>query len=85
MKYEEIYVKEYRSGVESNSSLICFFHYYDFDRPQHGPDNQTPWEIYRPSVRSDPRALSNVRAHVVRMMGSTVQFFLDNDRTLILT
>lgn len=48
VKYEEIYLKEYSSGVETNSSLSRFFDYYDFERPHQGLDDQTPWEVYRP-------------------------------------
>jgi putative transposase len=48
VKYEEIYLKDYSSGDETNRSLSRFFNYYDYDRPHQGLDNQTPWEVYRP-------------------------------------
>lgn len=48
VKYEEIYLKDYSSGDETNRSLSRFFDYYDYDRPHQGLDNQTPWEVYRP-------------------------------------
>lgn len=54
VKYEEIYLKEYSSGVETNSSLSRFFDYYDFDRPHQGLGNQTPWEVYRPKRQKRP-------------------------------
>jgi putative transposase len=48
VKYEEIYLKDYSSGDETNSSLSRFFNYYDYNRPHQGLNNQTPWEVYRP-------------------------------------
>lgn len=48
VKYEEIYLKDYASGVETNSSLGHYFDYYDYSRPHQGLSNQTPWEVYRP-------------------------------------
>jgi putative transposase len=54
VKYEEIYLKEYSSGVEINSSLSRFFDYYDYNRPHQGLDNQTPWEVYRPKRKKRP-------------------------------
>lgn len=54
VKYEEIYLKDYSSGVETNSSLGHYFNYYDFHRPHQGLDNQTPWEVYRPKRHRRP-------------------------------
>jgi putative transposase len=54
VKYEEIYLKEYNSGDETNSSLSRFFNYYDYDRPHQGLENQTPWEVYRPRRQKRP-------------------------------
>jgi putative transposase len=54
VKYEEIYLKDYSSGVETNSSLSRFFDYYDYNRPHQGLDNQTPWEVYRPKRQKRP-------------------------------
>lgn len=54
VKYEEIYLKDYSSGVETNSSLGRYFNYYDFHRPHQGLDNQTPWEVYRPKRQRRP-------------------------------
>ena len=56
VKYEEVYLKEYASGVETYSSLKRFFDYYDYDRPHQGLGNQTPWEVYRPRGRKRPAA-----------------------------
>lgn len=54
VKYEEVYLKEYRSGDETHRSLGRFFKYYDYDRPHQGLDDQTPWEVYRPRRRKRP-------------------------------
>ena len=54
VKYEEIYLKEYSTGVETSSSLNRFFHYYEFNRPHQGLGNQTPWEVYRPKRQKQP-------------------------------
>jgi putative transposase len=40
VKYEEVYLKEYASGVKTYSSLKRFFDYYDYDRPHQGLGNQ---------------------------------------------
>jgi putative transposase len=42
VKYEEVYLKEYASGVETYGSLKRLFEYYDYDRTHQGLGNQTP-------------------------------------------
>ncbi|MFN6304891.1 MAG: integrase core domain-containing protein [Planctomycetota bacterium] len=51
VKYEEFYLKEYASGVDTCRSLKRFIDYYEYDGPHQGLDNQTPWEVYRPRGR----------------------------------
>jgi hypothetical protein len=48
--------EQFASGVETYSSLKSFFDYHDYDRPQQGLGNQTPWEVYRPLGRKRPVA-----------------------------
>jgi putative transposase len=54
VKYEEVYLKEYETGAETDSSLSRFFDYYDYHRPHQGLGNKTPWEVYRPKRLKRP-------------------------------
>ncbi|HWA26986.1 MAG TPA: integrase core domain-containing protein [Lacunisphaera sp.] len=60
VKYEEIYLKSYRSQIEVETNLAAFFCFYDEQRPhsaQDHPDGQhySPIEAYH---RDLPVALS---------------------------
>jgi putative transposase len=59
VKYEEIYLKSYRSQIEAETNLAAFFRFYNEQRPHsvHDRDGRhfTPWEVYH---RDLPVALS---------------------------
>ena len=56
VKYEEIYLKSYRSQVEAETHLVTFFRFYNQRRPHSSLGHDvTPMEVYR---RDLPVALS---------------------------
>jgi len=60
VKYEEIYLKSYRSQVEAETNLVAFFRFYNERRPHTAHDHPdgrhfTPLEVYH---RDLPVALS---------------------------
>jgi putative transposase len=46
VKYEEVYLKEYRSFAEAEASLAQYFFDYNFERPHESLDYQMPSEVY---------------------------------------
>jgi putative transposase len=58
VKYENLYLKEYRSGADCHQGLKEYFNYYCHERPHQALANQTPWQTFRPSRRRSPRAPS---------------------------
>lgn len=46
VKYEEVYLKEYRSFEEAGASLGQYFFDYNFERPHRSLDRQMPSEVY---------------------------------------
>jgi len=46
VKYEEIYVKEFKSVAHLRKSLKKYFDFYNHERPHQSFDSQTPAEIY---------------------------------------
>ena len=47
VKYEEVYLKSYRSLVDAHAQLDAYFHFYNERRPHSVFDGATPGEIYR--------------------------------------
>lgn len=47
VKYEEVYLKNYRDGWEAESSLTSYFHYYCHERIHQSLDYRTPNQVYR--------------------------------------
>jgi putative transposase len=47
VKYEEIYLKEYRSGTDLHKGLQTYFQHYTSVRKHTSLDRQTPAEVYR--------------------------------------
>ena len=45
-KYEEVYLKEYRTFAEAEASLAQYFFDYNFERPHESLDYQMPGEVY---------------------------------------
>jgi putative transposase len=50
VKYEEIYLKSYRSLVDAHTQLDTYFHFYNERRPHSVFDGATPGEIYRATL-----------------------------------
>lgn len=46
VKYEEIYLYEYRSVVQATQHLAAFFQFYNTERLHQSLDYQTPKEVY---------------------------------------
>ncbi len=46
VKYEDVYLREYRSLAEVRSGLTRYFHRYNLKRPHSSLNNLTPWEAY---------------------------------------
>ena len=56
VKYDEIYLKSYRSQIEADTNLTTFFRFYNERRPHSSLGNDaTPMEVYR---RDLPVAIS---------------------------
>ena len=51
VKYEEVYLNEYRSVEEAIIGLRRYFEYYNRERPHQSLDYQTPETIYRQGQR----------------------------------
>jgi putative transposase len=47
VKYEEVYLKEYRDVQESINSLAGYFEFYNHERLHQSLDYQTPAAVYR--------------------------------------
>jgi putative transposase len=46
VKYEEVYLKDYRSLPEAHSDLKQYFHFYNNERLHQSLEYQTPAEIH---------------------------------------
>ena len=46
VKYEEVYLKEYRTFAEAEISLARYFYDYNFERPHRSLNCQMPAEVY---------------------------------------
>lgn len=46
VKYENIYIQEYRSIPEGRLGLKTYFEFYNTDRPHSSIEDRTPWEAY---------------------------------------
>lgn len=49
VKYEEVYLKDYRDGWEAEESLTAYFHFYCHERIHQSLDYRTPIEVYHES------------------------------------
>jgi putative transposase len=52
VKYEDIYLKDYASGVELYEGLSRYLAFYNDDRPHQSLANRTPATVYRPRRRA---------------------------------
>ena len=46
VKYEEIYLKEYKNVAELKAALKKYFHFYNFERPHNSLDGKSPGDVY---------------------------------------
>ncbi len=51
LKYEEVYLKDYRSVAELVSALTSWFRFYNHERPHQGLKYRTPAEVYQEAGR----------------------------------
>jgi putative transposase len=51
VKYEEVYLKDYRDGWDAESSLAAYFAFYCHERIHQSLDYRTPAEVYRTASR----------------------------------
>jgi putative transposase len=56
LKYEEVYLKEYRSGADCYQGLKAYVQYYGHQRRHQSLEHRTPWEVYHPSRSKRSRA-----------------------------
>jgi putative transposase len=47
VKYEEVYLKDYRTVSEVKQGIGAYFELYNLDRPHQSLDRQLPWEVYQ--------------------------------------
>ncbi len=61
VKYEEVYLHEYRTVAEARAHLAAYFRFYNEERPHQGLGYRTPLEVYsgRPAA-STPAAEARV-------------------------
>jgi putative transposase len=52
LKYEEVYLKDYRSVAELVSGLTSWFRFYNHERPHQSLKYRTPAQVYREAGRS---------------------------------
>lgn len=55
LKYEEIYLHDYRSVAELRRGLTSYFEFYGHERPHQSLENRTPWEVYREGLPAGAR------------------------------
>lgn len=46
VKYEDIYIKDYQTAVQTHQGLTQYFNFYNHKRRHQGIDNQVPAQIY---------------------------------------
>ncbi len=51
VKYDEIYLKSYRSQIDADANLDAFFRFYNERRPHSAFGDATPGEVYRGEYR----------------------------------
>lgn len=50
VKYEDIYLRDYRSVPELEAGLSAYFHFYNHERPHSSLDGRTPAEVHWSSL-----------------------------------
>jgi putative transposase len=72
VKYEEIYLKEYKSVESLRKSLRKYFHFYNVERPHQSFDGSTPEEVYTKKVTG------SVMVHYSKRSTKKACAFVDN-------
>ena len=68
LKYEDIYLKEYRSPREARTGIENSFRFYNEARPHQSLDYKTPLEIYKISLKvKDTERPSEVHSHLKQL------------------
>jgi putative transposase len=52
VKYEEVYLKEYRDVWETQDGLRKYFDFYNYERPHQSLGYKTPFEIYQAGLKT---------------------------------
>ena len=69
VKYEEVYLHDYQSGLEAWSRLDAYFRFYSHERPHQALDYKTPASVYfchagsRDAAQSSNKELISVPNH----------------------
>ena len=53
IKYENIYLNEYRSMLELKSGLVEYLNFYNFERNHSSLDDKTPFEVHEPNKKKE--------------------------------
>ena len=61
VKYEEVYIKQYRSVLEAKTELRNYFEFYNHDRPHQSLNYKTPAEVYFGSKKLTEVKISSVK------------------------
>lgn len=56
VKYEDIYLKRYESGVDCHKGLASYFRFYSHERPHQALGNRTPWAVHKSRRSTAARA-----------------------------
>ncbi len=51
VKYEEVYLKDYRDGWEAADGLTNYFGFYNYERPHQSLGYRTPAEVYQSGLK----------------------------------
>jgi putative transposase len=51
VKYEEVYLKDYRDAWEADDGLRNYFEFYNTERPHQSLNYQTPFEVYQNGLK----------------------------------
>ncbi len=51
VKYEEVYLKDYRDGWEAADGLKNYFGFYNYERPHQSLGYRTPAEVYQSGLK----------------------------------
>ena len=47
LKYEEVYLRDYRLVPEARAGISRYFQFYNYERPHQSLEYRTPAELYR--------------------------------------